>query len=561
MLTALHISNFALIENLDVEFMEGFSTITGETGAGKSIILGAIDLLRGKRAETRYLRHKDKKAIIEATFRIAPGSEIARYLEDNNFDVADDGVLILRRDLSPSGRSRAFINDTPANLTTMEELSGRLLDVHSQHQTQAIVSDPKVRLKFIDALSHDDSLLTDYRKSFGEYVALRNKVRRLRTELEEGERQRESLNFKLRQLEKLNPRIGEQQELETRYKILSSAGEIKAAMEEIQQLLGSSYESAIPRMERALGLMRKNNIDSLKPELEPSLSNRLDSALIDLKDIYSELEDMGAVLEYEPSELQKIEHRLNEIYEAQLTFKLKYADELPLLKSDIETQLQQGNIDASELKSMETELKTRGAELRSKAEKLTTQRTATAASFSETLEQSARSLGLPNLRFKAQLVPAKLSADGADNVEFLCAFNKNQEFLELQHTASGGEASRLMLSMKGIIAGETELPTLIFDEIDTGISGEIAAKAASMMSSMGERLQVIAITHLPQVAARAQNQYKVFKTDDDIQTTTQIKRLDAKERETEIAKMLSGSTLDNAALKNARALLSDARKK
>lgn len=560
MLQSLHISNFALIDSLDTDFTDGFSSITGETGAGKSIILGAIDLLRGKRAETRMLRHKDKKAVIEATFNISKLSEVKNYLQQNNFDLPTDDLLLLRRDISPTGRSRAFINDTPANLSSMEKIAGLLIDVHSQHQTQAIVADPKTRLKFIDALDSEQNTLQEYKLKFHQYVALRNQARKLRAQIDESNREKEALTFKYNQLAKLNPKKGEQKQLEKRFKILSDSEHLKETMEEAMALIHNRPDSALPKLENALSLLSRHHIDAINhTQAQGKIGERLGSIIIELKDLSSELDHIYSHLFHDPDELQKVEQRLNDIYEAQLDFGLKDADQLAELMLTLQKQLKSSNASNDRLNTIEAEMKTTGKELQKIAEALTMRRKTIAASFSLQLQQQARELGLPNLKFEARVSPAKLSAEGADQVDFLCAFNKNQDFMELQLTASGGEASRLMLCMKGIIAGKTELPTIIFDEIDTGISGEIASKAGKMMRSMGKKIQVMAITHLPQVAASAANQYKVYKTDNDKETTTSIQRLTIEQREMEIAKMLSGAVIDKAAINNAKVLLKEGR--
>jgi DNA repair protein RecN (Recombination protein N) len=559
MLVSLHIRNFALIEKLDVEFQSGLSIITGETGAGKSIILGAIDLLCGKRADLKSLRDKSLKATVEAEFDITNHTLVKRKLADADYDVPEDGKLYLCRELSPSGRSRAFINDTPVNLQILGDIASSLLDVHSQHQTQAIVADPRVRMRFVDALSNDPSILSAYKAVFQEYRTLRNQVRQLRDEIAANTQKRELLSFQFNQLSKLNLKLGEQKNIESLYDIRSRAQEIKSQLTESMSLLGrSAAEDAISKIERSILLLRKTNIDSMLKNDDIPLIKRLEGMLIDLKDVVDELEDINAGIEDDPASLQKLEDRLNELYEAQLQFKVKDADELVRKRDEIEAQLKQTKRMSSELPELEVKLKHKGEELKAKAALLTQQRKEIAVVFSAELETMAKGLGLANLKFKVDLKETKLSSDGADQADFLCAFNKNQPFMQLQDTASGGEASRLMLCMKAIIAGKTDMPTLIFDEIDTGISGEIANKAGRMMRDMAASLQVIAITHLPQVAVAGHSHYKVYKQDTETETLTQIKRLSNEERRVEIAKMLSGASVDDAALDNAASLLNAA---
>lgn len=560
MLKTLHINNFALIENLEVDFKDGFSSITGETGAGKSIILGAIDLLRGRRSETKMLRNKELKAVIEAEFNIKGKFEVEKFLRDNGFDINTDGSLILRREISASGRTRAFVNDSPANLGNLEQLSSFLIDVHSQHQTQAIVADSKMRLKFIDALDNDFSLQLKYQNLFNSYIELRNKTRKLRSEIDRDKIKKESLEFQYNRLTKLNIKLGEQFQLEQRYRFLSNADKIKASIEESTSLIRLLPDSAISNLEKVVSYLSKKDIQTYNSSIA-NITLRLENSIIELKDIYEELDHLGSLLQmHDSSDLLKIESRLNEIYEAQLEFKLKNADDLYNLKIEIENQLKQSNVNTEELKILEMAMKQKASELQDCAASLTSKRQILARKFSQLVETSSKSLGLANIKFEAQITPAKLSPTGADYVEFLCAFNKNQPLMNLQQTASGGETSRLMLCMKGIIADKTDLPTIIFDEIDTGVSGEIASKVGKLMQNMGKRLQVLAITHLPQVAVSANRQYKVFKTDNETDTSTQIKRLSKEERELEIAKMLSGASVDNAAIRNAKALLKEANK-
>jgi DNA repair protein RecN (Recombination protein N) len=561
MLKSLHISNFALIDELNVSFDSGLSIITGETGAGKSIILGAIDLLCGKRADSKSLKDKSKKATVEAAFDISEHKGIKRKLQELEYDIPEDEILYLSRELSPSGRSRAFLNDTPVNLQTMGEIAASLLDVHSQHQTQAIVADAKVRLRFVDALASDKAPLANYKALFNDYRSLRNTVRTLRDELTKNTQKRDFLNFQLTQLNKLNLKLGEQKQLEALYNLKSKSQQITDHLTESLSLLSSnSTDDTISRIEKSLSLIRKVNAASIVDNTQHDIESRLNSLLIDLKDIVGDIEALNDKVENNPTTLKEIEDRLNEIYEAQLQFKVKDSDELVAIKQNVESQLKQISQSSTSLPKLENELKLKGKKLQEAASVLTKQRANIAVDFSTELQNMAKTLGLANLKFKIDIKEAKLSSDGADLVEFLCAFNKNQQYMYLQDTASGGEASRLMLCMKAIIAGKTEMPTLIFDEIDTGISGEIANKAGNMMRDIASKIQVIAITHLPQVAVAGHSHYKVYKQDTETETLTQIKRLTEEERRVEIAKMLSGASIDEAALENASSLLKEASK-
>lgn len=561
MLASLHISNYALIKSLDVEFASGLSIITGETGAGKSIILGAIDLLRGRRADTSALRDKSVKAVVEAEFDLHGNDSAERWLSLQDYDLRGDGTLTLRREISPSGRSRAFINDSPANLQAMQELTLLLLDIHSQHQTQQLAN-PRTRLSLIDSLSGDKSILNDYKEAFEAYNDTRRRLLQLQQEAQSAADRHEKLTEQYEYLRELAPRHGEQKELEELYDLQSRANQLKTDMADTRKALDGYEMSARSQIERSLTLLTHMHIPALEqPKGDtPALIDRLRALLIDLRDINSELEDLDGEIDDDPRQLTKTERRLDDLYQAQMRFKVKDPEDLPELLVKLKSELDSSENPGIMLPRLKLELHNRAKALKEAAAALTKQRSCNAAAFSEQLQEKARSLGLPNLKFEARVVPVKMWSQGADMVEFLCAFNKNQTLTPLEQTASGGEASRLMLAMKAIVAGRLQLPTLIFDEIDTGISGEIATLAGRMMSDIGLSLQVLTITHLPQVAACGNSNYKVYKQDTDSETLTCIRRLDADERRYEIARMLSGAEVDAAALSNADSLIINAKK-
>lgn len=556
MLVSLHISNYALIDTLDVEFPRGLSIITGETGAGKSIILGAIDLLRGRRADTNALRDKSIKAISEAVFDISDNDGALRWLTSQDYDCPADGLLTLRREISPSGRSRAFINDSPATLQSMQELTLMLLDIHSQHQTQQLAN-PRTRLAIIDSLATDKTPLLSYHKAFEAYNSTRKRLLELRRDMEQTQQKRSQLTEQYEYLSAIDPKPGEQKELETLYDLQSRASQLKEQMGMVRVNLDGYERSARSQVEQSLSLLRRMHIASLAQSSNdaPSVIERLQSILVELKDISAELEDLDAGIDEDPLQLARTEKRLDTLYQAQITFKTNNPDELPQILQSIKKQLEDTDDPAHLMPSLQLELKQRAAELKEAASNLTAQRQTNALEFSERLQAAARTLGLPNLRFEARLSQVKMWSQGADLVEFLCAFNKNQQLMPLEATASGGESSRLMLAMKAIIAGKLQLPTIIFDEIDTGISGEIASMAGEMMHRISAKLQVITITHLPQVAACGDSHFKVYKQDNEQETLTRILRLTHEDRRVEIAKMLSGSVVDEAALRNADSLL------
>ncbi len=555
MLQNLHITNLALIETLNVQFNPGLSIITGETGAGKSIILGAIDLLRGRRADTRMLRNKDLKAYVEAEFDISDLPGVQHWLRQQDLDTLPDERLTLRREISPNGRSRAFINDSPATLQAMSQATTMLLDIHSQHQTQALAN-PRTRLAIIDAMSPDaPQLLQEYKQAFAVYLDTRNKLKKLREKIERDAKRRAELQEKKTELDDLAPKQGEQRQLEEQYEIQSRATEIKNIITGASVAMQPDIPgSASYQIERALTELQSIDLPIFENQ-KPTLTERLHTLLIEARDIAEELKAADSKINDDPEELMRVENRLNRLYEAQLRYKAIDADELARIHIEIRTQLAADDDTQQQRHQLEAKLKQDATALKEVSSRLSDARIAAAAEFSTKLQSIAMTLGLPNLQFQAKVSPVKMWSEGADIADFLCAFNRGQQLMPLEDTASGGEASRLMLAMKAIVAGKLALPTLIFDEIDTGISGPIAALAGKMMADISQRIQVIAITHLPQVAASGKNHYKVFKTDTDTDTVTSMILLDDKKRRIEIARMLAGCELDEAAMHNADSLL------
>lgn len=554
MLRKLTIRNYALIDSLDLEFNEGLTIITGETGAGKSIMLGALSLLLGGRADTRAISDGSAKSVVEALFEnVSP--DLKGYFEDNDLEWRD-GEVIIRREISSSGRSRTFVNDQPVTLSVLAGLSRNLIDIHSQHEN-ARLNDSSAQLEIIDAVCVNESLRREYQEIFNRFVSIRNKIRHLKEEIERNRENSEFLRFQLEGLETLNPKRGELAEIERRFELLSDADDIRDKLQEFCTILGANERGAIDLLRNARALVDKLNLSTAdkSEEDDNSISGRLESIIIDLRDIFESAEDILGSVDSDPVKLAKLSQRMNAYYEALKRFRVKDGDELVDLLEDVRNKLDAIETGGEELPELEKMGKAEGKLLKEIADKLTEHRKVGAGLFSKEVTETARQLGLPNLDFRVDVATGKLSVSGQDKIEFLCGFNKNQSPSPVARMASGGEMSRLMLSIKGIMAGRMNLPTIIFDEVDTGVSGEIADKMGEMMRDMSRNMQVITITHLPQVAAKGSSHFKVYKRDEDSRTVTRVKVLSEEGRVREIAGMMSGSEVGEAALNNARHLL------
>lgn len=555
MLSHLHISNYALISELDVDFAPGFTTVTGETGAGKSILLGALGLLLGGRASANKAADPGAKIVAEGVFTGWEASVGALLTE---MDLETDGEeLILRREVSPSGRSRAFINDTPVSLSALTQVGARLADIHSQNQNAAIAR-AAYQLRVLDAMAANQAEREAYAALYGKYVALRLRIKETKERVARGREKREFLAFRLSQLHALKLRAGEQAELEKRQEILADSASLTESISSALSALGSgegAEGSIIPRLGDVLSDLGGVNLALFSAE-KPTLAERVESARLELADVAETLSDYLERVDSDPAMLEKIDVRLTALYEAQKQFNAPDEAALLVRQADLEQEYASLQADDDTLPALEAEAKALAPRLKEAAERLTETRRSAAESFSARLLEMARPLGLPNLRFEARLNPVRLTREGADEPQFLVAFNKNQPLQPVGDVASGGETSRLMLCLKAIVATHVMQPTLIFDEVDTGVSGDIAARMASLMCELAERVQVLAITHLPQVAAAGSSQLLVYKQDTDQATRTSLRPLRGEERVAEIARMLSGATLTEAALANARTLLS-----
>lgn len=555
MIRQLIISNYALIDSVDVTLNEGLTILTGETGAGKSVMMGAISLLMGERADSKVIANREGKAVIEGVFdNVSP--DLKNIFDANDLDW-NDGQIIVRREIASNGRSRAFINDTPVTLPLLSEVAGGLVDIHSQHSNR-LLSKPDYQLSIIDSIADNADLLSDYKKDFAIFVGLRNKIKKIRETMERNRENRELRAFQLEQLVKINPKKGELEEVERDYDILSDADDLRGRINQAAYILSSSDNSVISLIGDAgasidgidFSLFNGNEDNS-----QPNLMDRLRNVYIELKDIGDSLSKIASSIESDPERLAKADARLKELYEAVKRFKMADYNELVDLYDSLKKESDSGLDKVEELNALETEARKLGESLKEKAEKISVVRKEAAKKFEETLTEDARPLGLKNLRFGVNFSIGKLTPDGKDSVEFLCAFNKNQPLMPLSQTASGGEMARLTLCIKAITANKLKLPTVIFDEIDTGVSGDIADRMGTMMANIASGMQVFAITHLPQVAVKGKSHLLVYKHDEGERTVSHVKRLDMEERVKEIARMLSGKEINEAALSNARSLL------
>lgn len=550
MLRSLYIQNYALIEKLDISFGAGFSVITGETGAGKSIILGAIGLLLGQRAEVKAIRQGASKCVIEARFDIsAYGME--PFFEDNELEYEEE--CILRREVYASGKSRAFINDTPASLVQMKELGEQLIDVHSQHQN-LLLNKEGFQLNVLDILSHNDEQLSTYQSLYREWKQAQQELADLIARAEQNKADEDYIRFQLEQLEEANLSAGEQEELEQETDMLSHAEEIKAGLFRVGQLLTSDEGGLLAGLKESL-----NTMLGLQKVYSPAteLAERLESTYIELKDVSQEVSSQEEDVEFNPDRLEEVNDRLNLIYTLQQKHRATTVEELLTLAEEYAAKLAAITSYDERIGELTTLCDTLYNKVRKQAAVLTKARIGAAREVEKQMASRLVPLGMPNVRFQVEMgIRKEPGVHGEDTVNFLFSANKNGSLQNISSVASGGEIARVMLSIKAMIAGAVKLPTIVFDEIDTGVSGEIADRMADIMQEMGEQdRQVISITHLPQIAARGCAHYKVYKQDNETETNSHIRRLADEERVEEIAHMLSGATLTEAALNNAKALL------
>ena len=550
MLHSLYIQNYALIEKLDIGFERGFSVITGETGAGKSIILGAIGLLLGQRADVRSIRAGASKCIIEARFDISRYNMKA-FFEENELDYEDE--CILRRELYASGKSRAFINDTPAQLSQMKELGEQLIDIHSQHQN-LLLNKEGFQLNVLDLLAHDEEELNAYQKVYKEWKLAQSELEQLKERMTRDKADEDYVRFQWEQLDEAHLVAGEQEELEQEAETLSHAEDIKAGLYRVVQVLSSDEGGLLTGLKECCNVM--TGLQQVYPGAE-ELAVRLESSYVELKDISQEVSGWEESIEFNPERLAEINERLNQIYTLQQKHRVSTVAELITLRDEYASRLAAITSSDDDLEVLKQRCEHLYVEVCRHADSLTEARKRAAQEVELQMATRLIPLGMPNVRFVVDMGRRKEpGVHGMNTVNFLFSANKNGTLQNISSVASGGEIARVMLSVKAMIAGAVKLPTIVFDEIDTGVSGEIADRMADIMQEMADNeRQVISITHLPQIAARGHTHYKVYKKDNETETNSHIRRLTDAERVEEIAHMLSGATLTEAALNNARALL------
>lgn len=556
MLKHLYIKNFTLIDQLDIAFHSGFSVITGETGAGKSIILGAIGLLLGNRADSKQIKQGEKKCTIEAHFNLS-NYGFEPFFEEHDIDFEPEDTIV-RRELTATGKSRAFINDTPVSLQMMRALGEQLIDIHSQHQNLLLQKDD-FQLNVVDIIAQDSKELATYRLAYQNYKDAERRLSDVKAQIAKTQENEEFMRFQFNELDTANLVEGRQEELEQESETLSHSEDIKTAFYEADNLLNDEDNGVLRKLGQSLDCLA--NIEKVYPKAQ-ELMQRLSAAHIELKDIAGEIGSEVESIDFDPLRLDSINQQLDLLNTLEQKFHVSTEKELIEIRDNIAEQLK--NIDNSdeELELLEQEVGAKLADCKKQAEKLTILRRKAVKIVEEQMSSRLIPLGIPNVRFKVDLSSKPLAQDGADKVQFLFSANTSTKMEPVAQVASGGEIARVMLSLKAMVSGAVKLPTIIFDEIDTGVSGKIAQKMALIMQEMGDNnRQVISITHLPQIAALGSSHYKVEKEETEEGTRSQMRKLTKDERVKEIAQMLSGADVSDAALMNARELLELSKKK
>lgn len=553
MLRSIHIRNFVLIESLDLELCPGFSVMTGQTGAGKSILLDALNLIMGQRSDIKVIRQGASKCSVECSFQ-SEGYGLDALFKENDLDY-DPQETLLRREISQTGKSRAFINDTPVTLAQMKEIASRLIDIHSQHQN-LVLGTEQFQMGVVDTLAANDRQFSAYRDSYFRYNELQQQLKELREQATSTMADQEYLTFQLEGLDSARLKDGEQEELESELDVLSHAEEIKGSLYQAENCLESEEGGALGLLRSALSSLKQASRNSRDAA---QLVPRIESSIIELKDILSETAAIEEQTNFDPARLEAVSARLDLIYSLEKKHRKDSIAELIAMTNEIRAKLDRMDSYDEDIRRLEKECVSQLADAQLKANALT----ATRKKASEVIEKEISAmlvpLGIPNVRFTIEIEPRQqLDRTGADCIRFMFSANRTSPMQDIAQVASGGEIARVMLSVKSLIAGATAMPTIIFDEIDTGVSGAVAEQMALLMRRMcADQRQVIAITHLPQIAAQGGNHYRVVKEDDESGTRTDIQHIDGEERVMEIAQMMSGSELTKAAIENARTLLKD----
>lgn len=549
MLTHLSIQNYALIDKIEIDFQNELSIITGETGAGKSILLGALSLITGERADTSVLQDKTKKCIVEGTFDIS-NYPLKKLFRENELDYEKQTVI--RREIGSDGKSRAFVNDTPVTLSVLRELGNKLIDIHSQHETLTL-NDSEFQISVVDAFARQINFVNEYKEIF---FQLKDKEKILNELLEQEKQSKRDVDywqFQFEELEKANLQSGEQEKMEEELQVLNNAEEIKSALEKAFHLLNGGEFNLLSSLAEIKSHL--NNVSKYNSSFA-EIFNRLNSSYIELKDISSELESQSEKIIFDPKRAKELTSQLDVLYHLQKKHQVKSIEELLEIKNSIQKKLAAVVTLETQISKLKTEISKLHQQLFSQAKKISEARKKAIVKFQEEIKKHLASLALPNAQFIAEhILLETLTADGIDKIKFLFSANKGSELRELNKVASGGELSRLMLIIKSLVAKLTALPTIIFDEIDSGVSGAIADKVGKMISDIAGEMQVITITHLPQIASKGNSHFTVYKEENKNKTVTQIKLLGKEERVEEIAKMLSAGKPTDASVKNARELL------
>jgi DNA repair protein RecN (Recombination protein N) len=551
MLQRLAISNYALIDNLEISFDKGLNILTGETGAGKSIILGALSLILGQRAESRYFFNQQKKCVIEGSFHIGE-FHIKAFFEENDLDY--EAETVLRREISADGKSRAFVNDTPVNLNTLKQLGEMLIDIHSQHATQEI-NDPRFQLLIVDGVAKHDALLDEYHAAFKAHKKSNTRLAQLIGESNKAKADLDYHQFQFDELDKAALSADEQEQLEQELYALNNAEEIKRNLLGAYNLMNDGEIAALVQLREAAHHL--SSLEKFNPQIE-ELNRRLGSVVIELKDIAAEIDSLEQHTHIDEARAAEINERLSLIYILQKKHRVNTNAELLSIQQDLSDKIAQVLFGDEEIEALQQQIKNEKEVLKQLALQLSANRIKAIPAIENQVQQTLAEMGMEYATLKIEnsiAQAADLDQNGIDHIRFLFSANKGHALAEMSKVASGGELSRLMLAIKSLIASHTALPTIIFDEIDTGVSGEVANKVGQVMERLSANLQVITITHLPQIASKGSSHYFVYKDNATATTYTRIKQLDENERVLEIAKMLSGDNPGESALQNARELL------